>query len=289
MIADAAIASELPAWIFELRAWVVRDWDWILRAVIEILLLAVGIYYAFTYLQRTRGWPVVVGFLSLLAITLVTELLHLKVINWLLQAVFAFSVLAILILFQPELRRLLARLGNLPVFSTPLEERQCRQCIDAVVTAAGNLSAKRVGALILIEGNVDVHHDLPDAVSIDCLATAEMLETIFFPNNPVHDGGVIIRGDRITRAACIFPLTERQDLQATLGTRHRAAMGVTEESDAIAVVISEETGDISYCHKGTLQRPVTAAQLREFLMAQQMTQQPGEVTMGGTFGNPPRA
>ncbi len=271
MIADAAIAPELPAWIMELRAWILRDWAWILRAIIEITILAVGIYYAFTYLQRTRGWPVVVGFLSLLAITLLTELLQLKVINWLLQAVFAFSVLAILILFQPELRRLLARLGNLPLFASPQEERRC---VDAVVDAVTRLAGRRVGALIIIEGHAEAHRDHGGAVGIDCIASAEMLETIFFPNNPVHDGAVIIRGDRILAAACILPLTERDDLNPALGTRHRAAIGATEDCDAIAVVVSEETGDISHCHRGTLRRGVAPAQLREFLLARDLSNAP---------------
>ena len=256
------LAAEVPTWLAQVRDWLFLNWLWIIRGAVEIGVLAVGIYYAFQYLQRTRGWPVVVGFLSLLGLTLITELLQLQVLSWLLQAFFAFSVLAILIIFQPELRRLLAGLGNLPIFNTGPEQPHN---VGAMATAIGRLSNKKTGALLVIERTVDVHHDLHSAVRTDSLATAEMLESIFFPNSPLHDGGVIINGDRITHAACIFPLTHRQDIRKTLGTRHRAAIGITEESDAIAVIVSEETGAISYCQEGALHRDVSEDDLLLFL------------------------
>ena len=256
------LAAEAPTWLAQVRDWLFLNWLWIIRGAVEIGVLAVGIYYAFQYLQRTRGWPVVVGFLSLLGLTLITELLQLQVLSWLLQAFFAFSVLAILIIFQPELRRLLAGLGNLPIFNTDPEQPHN---VGAMATAIGRLSKKKTGALLVIERTVDVHHDLHSAVRTDSLATAEMLESIFFPNSPLHDGGVIINGDRITHAACIFPLTHRQDIRKTLGTRHRAAIGITEESDAIAVIVSEETGAISYCQEGALHRDVSEDDLLLFL------------------------
>ena len=222
-----------------------------LIAIAAITLATVGIF-----------WPVVVGFLSLMGLTLITELLQLQVLSWLLQAFFAFSVLAILIIFQPELRRLLAGLGNLPLFNSDPEQPHN---VGAMVTAAGRLSKNKTGALLIIERTVDVHHELHSAVRVDSVATAEMLESIFFPNSPLHDGGVIINGERITHAACIFPLTRRQDIRKTLGTRHRAAIGITEESDAIALVVSEETGAISYCYEGALHRDVTQDDLLMFL------------------------
>jgi diadenylate cyclase len=232
------------------------------RPVVEILVLAVAIYYAFTFLQRTRGWPVVVGFLVLLVLTLFTSLLKLQVLSWLLQAFFAFSAVAILIIFQPELRRLLAELGSLPIFASAQEQREN---IEVIVQAAERLAEVRIGALMAIEQTVALPQLVESGIPVDCEATPEMLETIFFPNNAIHDGGVILKGDRITHAACIFPLTPQQDLSKSLGTRHRAAIGLSEESDAIVVVISEETGAISYAYKGDLRKGVPIEDLRAFL------------------------
>ena len=257
------LAAEVPGWLLSVRDWWLLNWLWVVRAMVEISVLAVVIFYAFQYLKRTRGWPVVAGFLSLLVLTLVAELLKLQVLSWLLQAVFAFLVLAILILFQPELRRLLAGLGSLPVFNTGQEHAQ--ENIGIVVDAARRLARERTGALIVMERAVGIHHDLHSSVEMDSKASSEIIESIFFPNSPLHDGGVIINGDRITHAACIFPLTSRQDIRKTLGTRHRAAIGLSEETDAIVVIVSEETGDISYCHAGALHSNVSVKQLKDFL------------------------
>lgn len=257
------LAAEVPGWLLSVRDWWLLNWLWVVRAMVEISVLAVVIFYAFQYLKRTRGWPVVAGFLSLLVLTLVAELLKLQVLSWLLQAVFAFLVLAILILFQPELRRLLAGLGSLPVFNTGQEHAQ--ENIGIVVDAARRLARERTGALIVMERAVGIHHDLHSSVEMDSKASSEIIESIFFPNSPLHDGGVIINGDRITHAACIFPLTSRQDIRKTLGTRHRAAIGITEDSDAVVIIVSEETGGISYCHEGTLHRDVGLDRLNKFM------------------------
>jgi diadenylate cyclase len=127
------------------------------------------------------------------------------------------------------------------------------------------LSEVKIGALIAIEQTIQLHDAVESGVPVDCEATPEMLETIFFPNNAIHDGGVIIKGDRITYAACIFPLTTRQDLNKSLGTRHRAAIGLSEESDAVIIAVSEENGTISHAYKGQLVRGVTLEELRAFL------------------------
>ena len=263
IVAGAQLTPELPTWLVEIWEWVKLDWLWIIRAMVEISALAVGIYYMFTFLQRSRGWPVVVGFLVLIGITTMIALVKLEVLRWLLQQIFLFTTVAILIIFQPELRRLLAELGNLPLFSadqdSPLD-------VDAVVQATDQLSRKRVGGIVAIEQIVDVHQETQSGVLIDCALTPEMLDSIFFPNSPLHDGGVVIHGDRIMYASCIFPLTRRIDVNQTLGTRHRAAIGLSEETDAIVVIVSEETGDISYCHDGALHSKVTLNQLKDFLI-----------------------
>jgi len=233
------------------------------RPALEILILAVGIYYAFRFVRGTRGAPVVTGFLVvLLALVLVTFLLDLDILRYMLGAFSAFFVLAVLVIFQPELRRMLAELGNLPLFATAHEQREN---IEVIIQTAERLADVRIGALIAIEQSIQLQEAVESGIVVDCEATPEMLETIFFPNNAVHDGGVVIKGDRIAYAACIFPLTRRQDLHSSLGTRHRAAIGLSEETDAVVVVVSEETGAISYAYKGSLVRNVTAEELRAFL------------------------
>ncbi len=140
-----------------------------------------------------------------------------------------------------------------------------RENIEVIIQTCERLSDVRIGALIAIEQSIQLQEAVESGVLVDCEATPEMLETIFFPNNAIHDGGVILKGDRIGYAACIFPLTQRQDLHKSLGTRHRAAIGLSEETDAVIVVVSEETGAISYAYKGQLVRGVTIEELRAFL------------------------
>jgi diadenylate cyclase len=233
------------------------------RPVLEILILTVTFYYALRFIRGTRGAPVVTGFLViLLAFVLVSYFLQLKVLQYLFSAFSAFFLLAVLVIFQPELRRMLAELGNLPVFATTREQREN---IEVIIQTVERLSEVRIGALIAVEQSINLQEAVESGIPVDCEATPEMLECIFFPNNAIHDGGVIIKGDRIAYAACIFPLTQRQDLNRTLGTRHRAAIGLSEETDALIVVISEETGGVSYAYKGNLVRNLTSEGLRAFL------------------------
>jgi diadenylate cyclase len=233
------------------------------RPTLEILILAVGIYYGSRFVRGTRGWPVVIGFVTiLLALTLVTTLLKLEVLRWLLGGMFAWSAVAVLVIFQPELRRMLAELGNLPLFNSAHEQREN---IEVIIQTCERLADVRIGALIAIEQSIQLQEAVESGLPVDCEATSEMLETIFFPNNAIHDGGVLIKGDRITHAACIFPMSQRQDLNKSLGTRHRAALGLSEETDAVVVVVSEETGAISYAFKSQLVRNVTIEELRAFL------------------------
>jgi diadenylate cyclase len=233
------------------------------RPALEILILAVLIYYAFRFLRGTRGWPVVIGFVViLLTLSLATAILNLKVLHWLLGTFSAFFAVAVLIIFQPELRRMLAELGNLPLFASASERREN---IEVIIQTVERLAEVKIGAIIAIEQSIQLQEAAESGVPVDCDATPEMLETIFFPNNAVHDGGVIIKGDRISHAACIFPLTQRQDLNKSLGTRHRAAIGLSEETDAVIVCVSEETGMISHAYKGQLVRGVTLEELRAFL------------------------
>ncbi len=254
--------------------WIQQGW----RPALEILILSVGIYWAFRFIKGTRGAQMLTGLLALLLfLTIVTRVLDLKVLNVLLNQFFAVLALALVVIFQPELRRMLAELGTLPVF---VSARQQRESIEDIVQAADRLSPVKIGALIAIERNQQLSEVVEGGVPINCDLTPEMLETIFFPNNAIHDGGVVLRENRILRAACIFPLTNRQDLSKSVGTRHRAAIGLTEETDAVVVVISEETGAISYAHRGHLTRNVTIEELRAFLTAELVPRMPARGVTG---------
>jgi len=233
------------------------------RPVVEILILAVGIYYVFTFVRGTRGASIVTGFMAvMLTLSFITSLFKLTVLSWLLGNITTFFVVAVIVIFQPEIRRMLAQVGNLQLFGNAHEQREN---IEVIIQTVERLSDVRIGALIAIEQTNPLRDMVESGVPVDCVATPEMLETIFFPNNAIHDGGVIIKGDRIAHAACIFPLTRRQDLNKSLGTRHRAAIGLSEETDAAIVVVSEETGAISYAYKGQLTRGLTLENLRAFL------------------------
>ena len=244
-----------------LAAW--RD-EWLRwQSVVEILILAVIIYYVFKFVRGTRGWPVVIGFVVvLLTLALLTTILDLKVLRWMLGSASVFIAVGGVVIFQPELRRMLAELGNMPLFATTSEQREA---IEVVIQTCERLADVKIGALIAIEQSIQLQEAVESSIKVDCDATPEMLETIFFPNNAIHDGGVILKGDRIAYAACIFPLTQRSDLNKSLGTRHRAAIGLSEETDAAIVLVSEETGMISYAYKGQLTRGVTVEELRAFL------------------------
>jgi len=233
------------------------------RPTVEILLLAVGIYYIFTFVRGTRGASIVTGFLAvMLTLSFITSFFKLTVLSWMLGSITTFFVVAVIVIFQPEIRRMLAQVGNLQLFGNVHEQREN---IEVLIQTVERLADVRIGALIAIEQNTALRDYVESGIAVDCVATSEMLETIFFPNNAIHDGGVIIKGDRIAYAACIFPLTRRQDLNKSLGTRHRAAIGLSEETDALIVVVSEESGAISYAYKGQLTRGVTLENLRAFL------------------------
>ena len=245
--------------IEQLQTYLQEIW----RPALEIMIMAVSIYFVFRFLRGTRGWPVVIGFVVvLLALALVTTLLDLKVLRWMLGSASVFIAVGALVIFQPELRRMLAELGNMPLFASASEQREA---VEVVIQTVERLADVRIGALIAVEQSIQLYEAVESGIKIDCDATPEMLETIFFPNNAVHDGGVILKGDRIAYAACIFPLTQRSDLNKSLGTRHRAAIGLSEETDAVIVVVSEENGMISYAYKGQLTRGVTVEELRAFL------------------------
>ena len=226
------------------------DDNW--RSAIEIGILWAVIYNAYLYFRGTRGAKVLTGLaLIFLTLTLVSRLLHLEVINWLVRSLVAFLAIALVVIFQPELRRALAALGSHHIFSTA---NQSRETIEILIEAIFELSNRQFGALIAIERDTNIRVFAESGVNIDCDLSQELILTIFQPKTPLHDGGLIIRNDRILAAACIFPVSQREDLDRNLGLRHRAGLGISDESDAIALVVSEETGIVSICHRGRIER-----------------------------------
>jgi len=242
-----------------IREFIISYW----KAGFEILLLAAIIYYFLLLFRGTRGAAVLTGFvIALLVITGLTQLFQLDVINWILSRVLALLAIAVLVIFQPELRRALAQLGSQNPFAS---SRLRVELIDVLVETARSMSQKRCGALIAVEREIGFRGVVETGIAVDAKATPELLTTIFFENTPLHDGGVVLHGDRIAAAACIFPLTQQQGLSTQLGMRHRAAIGLSEETDALIVVVSEETGDISVANNGRLQRGLDPDGLRESL------------------------
>jgi len=232
-----------------------------LRSGFQILLLSVVIYYGYLYFRGTRGAKVLTGLaIIFLTLTLISTLLNLVVIGWIVRSLSAFLALASVVIFQPELRRALAEVGGHPIFSLTSEKRETVHDIAEAVTQLAN---KQFGALIAIERDTSIRVYEETGVAMDAEFSVELLLTLFHPKAALHDGGVIVRNGRVAAAACIFPVSQRETLDRSLGLRHRAGLGITEESDAVAVVVSEETGGISICHRRRIERNFTPETFRQ--------------------------
>ena len=239
-----------------LQLWL-RGW----RSLVEILLLTVVIYYGYVYFRGTRGAKVLTGLaIVFLTLTLISQLLNLVVIGWIVRSFSVFLAIALVVIFQPELRRALAELGGHPIFSLTSEKRETVHDLAEAVTQLAN---KQFGALIAIERDTSIRVYEETGVNIDSDFSVELILSIFHPKAALHDGGVIMRNGRIAAAACIFPVSQRETLDRSLGLRHRAGLGITEESDAIAIVVSEETGAISICHRRRIERNFTPETFRQ--------------------------
>lgn len=232
------------------------------RPVLEILILFVMIYTVMYYLRNTHGSLVMAGLLMVLAAFWgLTQGLDLKVLSSISETLMSSLLLLLLIIFQPELRRGLAHLGSL----TQLENRRRRETIGELVSAVQNMAKRKCGALIVIECKMRLQTLIDDAVALDAKVNRLVIESIFFPNSPLHDGAVIIRDDKIVAARAILPLTRAENISKQLGTRHRAAQGISEESDAVTIVISEESGAICIAHAGCLHRDLSIPELYKML------------------------
>lgn len=233
------------------------------RDTLDILLVAGGIYWLLLLIRGTRAIQILVGLIVLIALTLVSQLLELAALGLILERLLEPAVVIIVILFQNDIRRALARVGRgiFPSFSNAQEI----QVVEEIVRAAGSLSQRRHGALIVLERESNLGDLIEAGVPVDAALSKELLSSIFQPSSPMHDGAVVIQEGRVASAGCILPLTLRTDLPEGLGTRHRAAVGITEETDALVVVVSEETSSISVVLGGELLRGLDAPRLRVVL------------------------
>lgn len=239
-----------------------------LMDLLDIAIVAFVSYKAIQLIQGTRAVQLLKGLVVLVVSTKLSEWLGLYTINWILRNAMTVGVIALLVVFQPELRRALEQLGRGRFFSTPLlglGEAEMNKVIDYIAGAAEELSKEKTGALIVLEKQTGLNEYIETGVKIEGCVSTELLINIFVPNTPLHDGAVVIRNDRIMAAGCYLPLTENPNLSKELGTRHRAALGVTEESDAVAIVVSEETGVISVAEDGKLSRYLDIKTLKNML------------------------
>ena len=219
------------------------------KTIFEIGFIWVLIYFLIRFLQGTRAVQVLAGLLVLVVFFNIARVFQLTTINWVLTKLFAVGVLAFFIIFQPELRRALARIGQNPMFSTMFKKGGM---VDEIVEACYRMSRIKRGALIAIERDIGLKNYIESGIPLDAKINAELLITIFATNTPTHDGAVVVSGERIASAGSLFPLSQNQTLPRNSGTRHRAAIGLTEETDAVCIVVSEETGAISVSVYGKL-------------------------------------
>lgn len=234
------------------------------RDGVEILLLAACIYQVYRTFRATRGAQILVGLITILVfLTLVSALFKFEVIQWIITRAAAVLAFALIVIFQPELRNGLARLGSNRLFSF-YSKRQL-DFLERFADAVVHLSKKRIGALFAIQRDISLKEQLDTGVMLDARFSPELAMAVFHPKAPLHDGGMIIAEDRVAGAACVFPVTEREMQDRSTGLRHRAAIGLTERTDAVAVVVSEETGGISICENGILLRNLSEKVFREKL------------------------
>ena len=224
-----------------------------LRDAIDILVVALIIYHGLLLVKGTRGWQMTLGIVSLVFFYYLTQMLQFRAVEWLLANFFTYFIFALIVIFQSELRRALAEIGKGPFFQR-FRGGENNPQHQAIALAASSLSEQNLGSLIVLEGEIGLRDYVEKGVQLDAVLTYDLLVSIFNPKGPLHDGAVIVQGDRISAAGCFLPITHDPQISRELGTRHRAAIGITEETDAVAIVVSEETGSISVVMRGKMIR-----------------------------------
>ena len=256
------IWAELVRILTDLRDFFVANFDPV-RDTVDLAVVFLAVYWVLLLIKGTRAVQILMGVLALIGVKLIADLGQLMTVSWILDNFFVYAVLIVIILFQADIRRALARVGR-GIFPG-VAERQESQLLEETVRAAQTLAQRRVGALVVLERETGLEDLIQVGTPVDALVSKDLLVSLFLPYSPLHDGAVVIQEGRIAHAGCILPLTLRHDLPEGLGTRHRAAVGITEESDAVVIVVSEETASISVVAAGELRRDLDGPQLRGVL------------------------
>ena len=252
--------------------------------VVEVIILAFLLYQVLVWIKRTRAWSLLKGFVVLLIFIFLAWAFQLNTIFWLVQNVFSLGITALIIVFQPELRRALEQLGQQNIFnslfsldnSKEVSARFSDKTVNELIKAVYEMAKVKTGALIVIEKNTPLQEYERTGITLDSLLSSQLLINIFEHNTPLHDGAIIVRGDRVISATCYLPLSDNMFLSKELGTRHRAAVGVSEVSDSLTIVVSEETGKVSVAADGKLMRDLKEDELRvQLVEAQNKSQETG--------------
>jgi diadenylate cyclase len=235
-------------------------WD-----LLDILVVSVLIYEVLKLIRGTRAVQMALGGGVLVALLYGSRWGHLETLNWLIRNMAGYIVFAFIVLFQSDIRRALAHFGRAPFFRYFAKAESAAESIEELAVATSMLSSERIGAIIAIERQVGLRNYIEGGIPLDAVLTYDLLQSIFLPQSPLHDGAVIVQDDRVAAAACFLPLTVNPKLSKQLGSRHRAAIGLTEENDAVAIVVSEETGSVSIVVDGQIERGLTSDELRSRL------------------------
>ena len=251
------------------------------KDVLDIMIVAYAIYRLLMIIKETRAEQLIKGIFAIFVMAKLSEWFKLHTINWILENALTLGVLALLIVFQPELRRVLEYIGRSNLLKKSLidiKKEESKKIVNEIVDATLSLSRQKIGALIVFENQTGLSEILETGTKIDALISSELLINIFIPNTPLHDGAVIIKGEKIKAASCFLPLTDDKSLSKELGTRHRAAIGITEKSDCLSLIVSEETGKISVARNGKIKRYMDEQSLKEVLTALYITSEPSIFT-----------
>lgn len=235
------------------------------RDALDMLIVAFLIYQLLLFIRGTHAVQMALGSLVLVLVYWVSSLLDLETVNWILRTFLPYVVFGIIVVFQAEIRKALAHLGKTPLLGA-FQSEKTEGVIDEVVLAATTLASNKTGAIVVIEREIGLRSYIETGIALDAIVTYDLLISIFNPGTPLHDGAVVIQGNRVAAAACFLPLTTNPELSRALGSRHRAAIGVTEDTDALALVVSEETGVISLVAGGQIRRGLEGRPLKQALL-----------------------
>jgi diadenylate cyclase len=243
-------------------------WD-----VLDITIIAFIIYKLLTFVRKTNSAKVIKGILLLLAVMILSNIMHLSVVSYLLGGTFEMGLLALIVLFQPELRRILEQFGSgsmRDIFGHPVKSKSMETAITQIVLACTDMSKSRTGALLVFERKINLDSYIKTGTIVDASPAAELVKNLFYDKAPLHDGAVILRDGRIAGAACMLPLSSNNNISKELGMRHRAGIGISERTDAVVAIVSEETGDISIAIEGMLKRGLTPETFEKLLRKELM-------------------